>query len=410
MARKNQVFSNNSAGTMLVALSEFEQINEITWENSEDIISSFAPLSVNDYQVATLTHPGVPDVYEIVHLIFDGTNVIMHRGKEGTPARNWPAGAKLQARVTAGMLQGFIPNLAPEALELRGKGYEYSSRSVVLGNNVYGQVPSDNGFAVMANSRWIEGAWLIAGYPVLQLRGEAYTKDSIGPAATSTEAIFTSGSMDLGVVPAWAPATDYKQGAVVQPTTPTGVQWRLDIPYPWTDHMTSGATEPALFASEDPVSTSEGNLQVPDGGSMRSPWSDPADGGSPGGFWAPQNLSQGVFLCIPTGYLRFYPTEIGFICDEHSATSAPVVSIGSAVLYEGRETAVEETPGLFASNVALSSITGPHMRHRITAMPDVGVLGFVIKLDTPAAGGSFHGRFYFKGMFAEVTDWMPPAP
>lgn len=410
MTRKRQLFSNNSEGQFLVALSEFDQSNPVTWENSEGVISSFASITANDYQVATLSHPGMPGLYEIVHLTFNGADTIMLRGREGTPAQNWPAGAKLQARVTAGMLAGFASNLNPEAVELRGSGVETSLKPVVLGNTDLGQVPSNNGFAVMANSRWIDGAWLIAGYPVLQLRGEAYTKDSIGAAATSTEAVFTSGSMDLGVVPPWAQNTDYKQGAVVQPSTPTGVQWRLDIPYPWTDHMTSGATEPPLFASEDPLNTSEGHLECPDGGSLRSPWADPSEGGSPGGFWAPQNLGAGVFLCIPTGYLRFYPTEIGFICDEHSATTAPVVSIGSAVLYDGQTVAVEETPGLFANNVALSSITGPHMRHRITAMPDAGVLGFVIKLNTPAEGGSFHGRFYFKGMFVEVPDWMPPAP
>jgi hypothetical protein len=406
MGPKQQLFTNNSEGKFLVALVA-EEATVVTFENSEDIISGFAPLSVNDYQVGTLTHPSVPGVYEIVHLTFDGSNTVMLRAKESTPARDWPVGTKLGARVTAGMLQGFLGNMSAQGVDVRPPKDE---KSISLGVRDLGHVPSGKGFAVLANSRWIENAWLIAGYPVLQLRGEGYSGHAIGDAATAAEAIFTSGSVELGTVPAWAAATDYRQGAVVQPSTSTGFQFRLDIPYPFTDHITSGAEEPPLLGQANSFVSGENPPSGRDGGPVIDPREPAGQSGSAGGYWIPQNLGTGVFLCIPTGYLRFYPTEIGFICDEHTASTAPVVSIGSAVLHDGETVAVEETPGLFANNLALSSITGPHMRHRITAMPDAGVLGFVIKLNSPAAGGSFHGRFYFKGMFAEVTDWMPPAP
>lgn len=254
-----------------------------------------------------------------------------------------------------------------------GKAFGLRSTAINSGARAYGDYSTaigrgDGGNVIVA----VDHAWHIHGWPVL---GRDDWSVGANPYAynSSAEAVGASWTVDLGSPPAWAASTVYTDADVVTPTTPNGKQYLL-----WC-----GTTEQnvATVTSD----TSEPTWPT---GFAASVGAD-ADFLS---YWICVDLAAGFDLSFPSG-CRFFPSEIGFICQQYSGvTAAPSVSIGDA-----------GNPTKFVNNQPLSGITAAHMRHAFTGLPGHGVTELHIRLDTAAtgAGARFLGRFYFKGLFLE---------
>ncbi len=314
-------------------------------------------------QVATLTNPAAPGVYEIVHItVHNGTDFTIVRGREGTSAVAWAADTIISARVTAAMLESFAQNR---------ESTTGNNGALALGTiDQTAAVRASKGVAINAIGNGVEDAWLIGGAPVLQRVGA--TSVALMDRHMTPDGTGATPTVDLGVPPTWATATSYSDAAIVQPTTPDGLQYLLWMTDPSTGPLTSGATEPSFagpagaFAEFDP-------------------------GGGFDNFWTCLDLATGITQDLPMVGVRFYPSEVGFICFERGAgvTTDPVVSIGTTA-----------TPTKYASAVTLTGL-GTNQIHRIAVTDQDGVGGLKFTLDTPAAGGVFRGRFYFKGTFVQ---------
>lgn len=314
-------------------------------------------------QVATLTNPAAPGVYEIVHItVHNGTDFTIVRGREGTSAVAWAANTIISARVTAAMLESFAQNR---------ESTTGNNGALALGTtDQTAAVRASKGVAINAIGSGVEDAWLIGGAPVLQRVGA--TSVTLMDRHMTTDGTGATPTVDLGVPPTWAAATSYSDAAIVQPTTPDGLQYLLWMTDPSSGPLTSGATEPS-FAG-------------PSGAFIAF-----SPGGGFANFWTCLNLASGITQDLPMSGVRFYPSEVGFICFERGAgvTSAPVVSIGTTA-----------TPTKYASAVTLTGL-GTNQIHRIAVTDQDGVGGLKFTLVAPAAGGVFRGRFYFKGTFVQ---------
>lgn len=326
----------------------------------------------NEFQYATLYSPDDPDTVEIVaimlHDVVAGLGFEVFRGVDGTTPRAWPAGARISARLNAAVMDGLVQNAS---------GYPGSGVVAIPSSTQNANHMAAEGFSVFTTSRNIEKAWVIGGYPVLQLREGAGGSGYLEPAMTS-EAVMTTFSMDLGEVPAWQPNWDYLHGDVIRPTVPNGKQFHLCVDN--AGGAQSDATEPS-FAG-DAASADVFPLE------------------STGAIWhAGTSLSGGqIFGANFPANVKFFPSEFGFICRKMEAGSAPSVSIGSVV------GGVVDNATRYADNAVLTDITAAHTRHRFLVTSPLGVDGFVVTLNTPATGGSVLGRFYAKGIFAQTHE------
>lgn len=331
-----QMFSNNAATTIAGAITD--SATSITVATGDGAL--FATLQPLDGQVQMATLVDGPDV-EIVRITARSSDTLtVERGQEGTSAVAWADGSKIEARITAGMLDAVLQN-------------QDESSGIAIGTYASG---------AMVN------ALVMRGVPALQRPAAVSLSMDMHMAP---EAVGGTFPVNLGVVPTWEASTSYVDGAAVQPTTPDGNQYVMRMRSPPFTDLTSGTVEPAFddtFVAID---------------------FDAADSANK---WYGVDLAAGFNQSLPSG-MRFYPTEVGFICLNYEGTvsSPPSISIGVT----GDDTR-------YASNVALSAIDGSHQIHRIAVTDRRGVEGIRFKLNTAAAGGFFVGRFYYKGMFVEA--------
>ncbi|MDH4418908.1 MAG: hypothetical protein QE485_16990 [Acidovorax sp.] len=314
-------------------------------------------------QVATLTNPAAPGVYEVVHItMHNGTDFTIVRGREGTSAVAWAANTFISARVTAAMLESFAQNR---------ESTTGNNGALALGTvDQTAAVRASKGVAINAIGSGVEDAWLIGGTPVLQR--VAATSVSLMDRHMTPDGTGATPTVDLGVPPIWTAATQYSDGAIVKSTTPSGQQFLLWMANPSAGPLTSGATEPP-FAGPAGAFT------------------EFSPGSGFNNFWTCFNLASGITQDLPMAGVRFYPSEVGFICFERGAgvTTDPVISIGTPA-----------APTKYANAVALTSL-GTNQIHRIAVTDQDGVGGLKFTLGTPAIGGVFRGRFYFKGTFVQ---------
>jgi len=290
-------------------------------------------------QLATLAHGSRPGESEIVRLLSSSNAVFQcARGQEGTTPVDWPAGTKMEARVTAEMLKLFV-----------------QSENGFLGSPAQGsEVFSMLGFpAIKRNS-----TQMLSG-------STAFHRGGNSPAAVGA-----SPYVDLGVPSAFV-AGNYLHGDVVVPTTPDGAQYWVCTN---SDMAVNIAAEP-LFAGPG------GNVPI-----------DEAD----------PSLGYMVSLATPLDFsVRFSGVllvveEVGFISRAFTAGSVPSVSIGSDL------DSSASNPTRFANNVALSQITGEKCIHRIPVNGGGQLVDtLMFKVETAATGGKFAGRFYWRGFFVE---------
>lgn len=380
------LFSNNAEAVLTNEIYPGEEVFLVVNDGSENMFRSPQLASPPGAQLATLTHTDLPGEYEVIRITSrTGNEFTVERGVEKITgsdpesraiqggARYWPAGAKMSARVTAGTL----------AAVATGQGVVSRENSVILGVSVAadeyktGAVSSSQSpYSLVFEGRSRVGnAIQLSGFPVLQLENFAirnyYGTQSIEK-NMSYPSIGGSFPVDLGSPQTFSAPASFARGSVVVPTTPNGFQYWLEI-----DHI--DVSQVVTDAEPDWGNIDEYSLAVEvtySGNAAR--WRPTA---------MPIEFEQ-------TTYHPLVITEVGFIAHKVTATTPPSVSIGTAAV-----------PGRFASNVALSQITGDGCIHRIPITTG-GVIARELhfKLDTAASGGQFLGRFYWRGFFVELME------
>ena len=340
------LFSNNAETVLASALtSDSGDPGYGTIVTTGAGLDGFANPSGTRSLRATITDATMPGQWEVVMIRqIDGVNLTVDRGVElpwdaGGPMA-WPAGAKVSVRVTAGMLEAFV-QMQP------------------------------NGFFGPALSGTDRFAAL--GYPALK---KAWPQMLSSPTLNWHRAgngmPIVGGSMfvDLGTPPAWA-AGNILHGDVVVPAVADGCQY-------WACTNQAGA----VYAGTTPDFQGAGT-HVP---------LDPANLAL--GYWVP--VPMPVNLLVRLEGVRIVVEEVGFIASVVTATAPPTVSIGSNL------GSSDPRPTRFANAVALSQITDGGESHRIpVALGGQLSNALTFRVDTPATGGQFAGRFYWRGFYVE---------
>lgn len=351
-------FSNNAVGTLASALDDVETTVALV---SEAGAARFAALGVGDFQRATITNPATPEAFEIVRITAnDGLSLTVERGNDGTTAAAWPAGSKISARVTAGMLD-----------DLASSGLQADDR--------YGRQFKTAGAGLVVNGRadLSDDVVQLGGYNMLQKYGAAPTEVyGMGrfwqDKNMAHESVGGSPFVDLKDAAAytWAPNGDYPDGSIVAPPTPDGFLYLFQS-LDWRSTQTT--TLPGFNGSGYPVDALGADNAVV-------------------GQWLPLPTPLAFTLGFTGLVGGIVLSEVGFICTEHGAGTAPVVSIGT-----------NETPTSLVNSVALSQIAGAGQVHRFPVNPaGAPLMEIKFTLNTPS-DAMFYGRFYWRGFF------LPPA-
>ena len=356
------LFTNNAEGVLAAGISN--SATTITLADTPGAHKFAYPYPEGGLiQRATITHVDFPLDIEIVSITDRaGLTLTVERGIESTSARAWPAGAKVSARVTAGILESFF-QVAPGA-----KALSINDRVISIGSDP---------FVVNGRPNQNSGLVQIAGWPVLSLGRVDYGGQVIYQDTGLThEAVGGTQVVSLGTTPTWVSGQYYDSGAVVVPTTPNGFQYTYEKT-PLGD-ATMVATEPAF-------DTSGYSLAV----------LNPSNPDEIDGYWIPTPNPLGLKIWFAGPHDGVMLTEVGFLCLGHGATTPPSISISTGTV---------EEPVPIVSSVSLSQIDGAGQvwRHIIT---DGGALQKEIRFDvTTPATGNFVGRFYWRGV-AFGTSW-----
>lgn len=394
MAR--QLYTNNATSTLAEGISD--SATSLTLATGGGAL--FAAPADGDWQMLTLANADGTLVEIVKATARSGDVLTVERAQEGTTALAWATDDKVQARLTAGMLGQLVANKSTNinTLTLLSNEAPSAPGSVVIGN--YAQASGSSTVAIGSNAK-ADGNYGVsigqgranAPYSVCLGGGRAFrayqSVSNTHPCIprddwmagggsqwnSGMESVFASQFAELGVPATWAANTNYTDGATVQPTTPNGWQYYLwhgdyDVSVAANAHN-SGPTEPAWPASAD------ASVGV----------------GTSTGAWLSLKPSLGIKEVIPDDMV-FYPTEVGFICFNHSGvTAAPFVSIGTAA-----------NPTLLVNNQQLSDITAAQMRHAFAGLKHgmTGDILFTLITSATGAAARFHGRFYAKGIFIQT--------
>ena len=337
------VFSNNAVTTLEAGISD--SATTITLASGE----AFATVGTGGLiQALTITDPAnvlPPEVVYATAIPGAGQRTVT-RGREGTTAQTWGAGAIVSARVTAGMLRSFA-QVTEGALSLSASG--------IRGRNWLGEDVVQTG-----------------GFPVLQLvRSNLGGPSDYADGNVSREVVGGTLHLNLGATATWASGVNYGPHSVVISPTPDSRQYCYE---PSISGASSQTTTTPSFTPDNSRPALQGANEV--------------------GKWVsinPAALEQRMYA-VP-GDKVLVVTEVGFVCASHGGGSAPVVSIGA-----------DSSPTRFASGVALSQITAAWHVHRIPVAAGGAMCEekLTFSLVTPSSG-DFRGRFYWKGFFLEVA-------
>lgn len=336
------IFFNNASFKLAEALPSSGQYHPLLPDRTLSEANLELPAASDGYYtVATITHQSLPGVHEVVLLhrlvnVDEKICVLAERAREQTAAVAWPVGSLVECRVTRGILTTLDA----------GSAYNKDAEAVSInGGDVFADLDA-NGNRVM-----LRGAWAVGGIPVAPACGYG----EYSPMSASVEGVGYSFVVELGVAPNYDPAQTYYPGDYAKDTA---------SPF-WTWAYRRGNAFP-----EVPV-----NLKAP-------PWAR----------YAPENDGNIVaFPGLGSGDVWFYPTEIGFICEDYSATSAPSIAVKEA----------NEWGGQVGDLIASKPLTGIGARQRFVLADNItkGIKGLNFVRTAAATGGTCRGRFYWKGLF-----------
>jgi hypothetical protein len=354
------------------------------------------------------------------------------RAQEGTTAREWPAGTRIEARLTAGMLGKIVQNqgdqegalaLGPSAQTTDSYGtavgletsssfagvamgagavgtgsapvaigrfasaftnglaagafanafYENSS-AVGNGATAYGNRSAALGFRARA---FADYALAVNAIPTIQREDSRWGQH--GAVFCSTEAQFASMHIECGAAPTWQASTAYQEGDVVKPTAGGSVVYALMVSNrPSTfrsdgsNAYTTGTTEPTWPALYEEIEFATGSI---------------AD-------WVGLDFTGGEGIALAPNTV-FFPREVAFICLKYAnVSSAPVISVG---------TWTDQT--LVLNNHTLTGITGAKQIVRIPITTSKAMESdIVVTVNTKAGGANsqFLGRFVLIGTVIEL--------
>jgi len=357
-----QLFANNLSTTTAGLLAVGG--TSVTVQTGKGVLFRPTGVSYDDWTLATLTDGTNVEIVRITNRSGDALTIA--RAQEGTAAREWISGTTIEARITAGTMEQLLPGTVASTsrLAIAGGVVSADNASAINQGQAFGDTSLSAGFGSRA---YAPRSWNLAGFSTLP-RDDWNFGSEDASRMTACETVFASSWVDLGNVPLWSASTTYTDGDVVRPTAGGDTQFHLIVDgFPTTTTAVSSATQPTWDTADYGATENNGDNH----------------------WWVTVKPLAGLMLAIPDG-IRFFPTEVGFMCFKRSATAAPYVSIG---------TSTDATK--LVNNQQLSDITAANMWHRFTALPKVGVDDdIVFKLITKATGtnSQFHGRFYAKGI------------
>ena len=366
---KNLRFSNNAEAVLAAALpgnpnAPGSHIITVVGDGWSDKFSPIAGIyGVNGYlppsqypadaecQLVTLTHESNPGQFEVVAIVrheFGTTTFDVKRNIEGYSDLEWPVGTLMQARVTAATLDSFMQGSAADIPVVKGG---------VL------SIPG--------------GRFSLSAMPHIRRAfapGESLYDLNLAGGAVS--AVGTSVFVDLGVAPTIEDPDGYgvyQHGHVYLPPTATGQQYGYNS-------FSGGSTDyqigpPLVFGVEAMIPLRD-YLDVPQGLLVA--------------------IDLPVNVSVQFSGSKIVVEEVGFIADYATATTKPIVSIGDL------DKASTPDATRFANNVSLTQISAGGQIHRIPVTAGGGMSrALTFRLDTPAVGGSFRGRFYWRGFLVQ---------
>lgn len=327
-------------------------------------------------QPVTLTHASLPGEFEIAHVNFrNGKLFEVFRAQDGTTAKAWPAGTKVGANVTAGMLSSFLQRDDlrdyPAVNEL---GAMDLTPGLVIPEGQRPPMQGSNSVGFDARSTR-NNVFKMGAYSLVE-KTRARKQEPDGPyygngqdRNFAFETVGQSVPVDIGATQQWAAFGSYADGAVVVPAVANGYQYWLDLAHELMSgvgYLSTGIT-PAFGTSAAAAN---------DGDEWR-------------GYWVPTALPINLVNTLD------YPlvvTEVGFISDYMMSdpSTVPVISIGD-----------ENSDTRYASAVALNQLSADGVSvHRIPiAVGGLASNQIRFRVDTQGAGTQIRGRFYWRGFF-----------
>lgn len=350
------LFTNNAKSLTASALTMSAGTDTVSVMSGEGDL--FASPDVDGFQMLTIGAGDGP--FEIVKMTARTGDVLtIKRRQESTHFQAWPSGTAISARITAGMLGDMVqggPAAPDDSSAISPKAGAWASGSTAIGAGATAE---------------IENAWTIRGAPVIPHDRALFSMGLMGNAGV--EAVLTSPFVDLGVPRTWEAETYYADGDIIQPSTPNGYQYRVVV----FKNSTTGRP----------------------GNSARSDSVEPMFGTDVGEIVMSASEDH-AFLCMKPGdgfemllHGHFFPFEVGFIClttNRSGVTSSPSVSV-----VESRVRPVLEETEL--TQITIGSY-GPPAIHRESLSASDSVHGLTFKLEAPAVGGAFRGRFFVRGL------------
>ena len=338
------VFSNNARSTLAQAALSSDATLVCKSDGSAETLANITyadptnSWESHDFQHVTLTHPDHPGLYEIVAVIQrSGDTLTVVRGHEGTVARDWPVATRIEARITADMLQSF-PQRQREFLRTNPAN---STALDMFSIGDYLAIPRVR----MKSTDGVYYGWHAGGL--------------------GAEVCGVSVPCDIGETPTWVGGTLYA-GEVVAPPTPDGFQYWLELPMP--GQSVASSTLPAFAGDAAPtVAHDSYSAHV--------------------GYWVATSVPVETEIIFHSG-TKLAVTEVGFIADIVTANSAPTVSIGG-----------DGVVGRFASGVQLDQLVGNDSIHRIPVSAGGSLVSSLqFSVTAAASGGRMRGRFYWRGV------------
>ncbi|MDR0215901.1 MAG: hypothetical protein LBJ15_18160 [Comamonas sp.] len=368
-------FANNLSSTLAVAIDgNWEADLVLTDDGSADHFPT--PQGDGQDMFVTITNPSLPDAWEVVRITArDGTALTVERHTDrdgvGDYWGGWPAGSKIEARVTAGVLKGFLQHTPSHGNGAGSPTIRAPGQSAVLaidpGSTFYKEpFCTGNGSYVFNSQTNLDQSLALGAYSVLPILHSS-PPDGIASWVPSLNMAYESmggtAFVDLGVPEVWRPFTNYRDGSVVVPTAPNGKQYWC-LANDAAARMTSGELEPVWGET------------TPDG-----------SGFSPGHWF---EMAMPVDFEVEFDHLLMV-TEVGFICNRRDAATPPIVSIGTP-----------NEPTKYVDQSSLASNEGPYVhRFPVGAGGDL-VQSIRFRLDSASEGGSFLGRFFYRGFFIDA--------
>lgn len=340
-----EIFSNNAEG-VLAQSSGFGNTLVLAARGN------FHTLAEGGFQRATITNADTPNQVEIVKILsWAGATATVERdveGYSGGTGYDWPAGSKVSARVTAGMLER-----APQTTRW------YSAWGDI--NVVEFGVRPQSMLAPKTLS--VRNPFSIRALQSLPIDAANTAPTEMAHMPRAIETVARSLIVSLSSPQAHNPATEYSHGDIVVPAVSDGYQYILVGDSSVSSASVGSAVGAVTFSGD-------GYTQIVAHDSESKV----------AGLWCPVQTPARI-----EGKVHDVVSEVGFVTTIAEATTAAYISVG---------TTADETA--YINNLAVPLISGGVLRAPIPAGIQNGN-DLVFKVVTEATGGLLHGFFYARG-------------